>query len=225
MDRDKRRKLRDGIGLPNLVRNTSKDQEGKPIKWLKIKCLRFEKLKEVLWDSMIITVRLDLGRNADLLEPGNIFEKSSNQGQVTIKLLDSEGKLTSAAPKVMLIKLSPEVVYTSATRGTPSEPGCRPVTRPSSQRLGGRRSSFTTTISPTTSTTVVQQCAHSDFVTIAISDVDECRRQQHAAVISGGRRQSDIVVWWSSSVCSPRSAAEAVSTELVPGAPELSALA
>ncbi|KAI8432388.1 hypothetical protein MSG28_004791 [Choristoneura fumiferana] len=28
------------IGLPNLVRNTSKDQEGKPIKWLKIKCLR-----------------------------------------------------------------------------------------------------------------------------------------------------------------------------------------
>ncbi|KAI8424377.1 hypothetical protein MSG28_002903 [Choristoneura fumiferana] len=32
------------IGLPKLVRNTSKDQEGKPIKWLKIKCLRFEKV-------------------------------------------------------------------------------------------------------------------------------------------------------------------------------------
>ncbi|KAI8435455.1 hypothetical protein MSG28_003758 [Choristoneura fumiferana] len=29
------------ISLPNLVRNTSKDQEGKPIKWLKIKCLRW----------------------------------------------------------------------------------------------------------------------------------------------------------------------------------------
>ncbi|KAI8432384.1 hypothetical protein MSG28_004791 [Choristoneura fumiferana] len=43
------------IGLPNLVRNTSKDQEGKPIKWLKIKCLRFEK---VLLSSAIHTTAL-----------------------------------------------------------------------------------------------------------------------------------------------------------------------
>ncbi|KAI8437394.1 hypothetical protein MSG28_011726 [Choristoneura fumiferana] len=40
----KHEKEAEKIGLPKLVRNTSKDQEGKPIKWLKIKCLRFEKV-------------------------------------------------------------------------------------------------------------------------------------------------------------------------------------
>ncbi|KAI8426768.1 hypothetical protein MSG28_014456 [Choristoneura fumiferana] len=52
---NKERTASNAIGLPNLVRNTSKDQEGKPIKWLKIKCLWFEK---VLLSSAIHTTAL-----------------------------------------------------------------------------------------------------------------------------------------------------------------------